>query len=186
CTPAYAAPEQLRGTEIDHRVDLYGLGATLFEMLSGGYLPFEGDLDTTVRAKLTLDAPSILTRAPNVPPGLVTIVSKLLAYDPQDRPRSARAVIRALETSLTLPRPPIRTIEMRPIAKRRTARRLKLKGAALGIALCVLAVIVHRDDQSIVRPHVAEAAAAEAPPSDVTWISSIATVVQDLQRTLGR
>ncbi|HEX5063430.1 MAG TPA: serine/threonine-protein kinase [Kofleriaceae bacterium] len=141
CTPAYAAPEQLRGDAIDHRVDLYGLGVTMFEMLSGGYLPFEGDLDATIAAKLAHEAPSIVTRAPNVPPGLVTLVGRLLAHDPGDRPRSTRAVIRALETSLTLPRPPIRTIDMRPLSKRQLrARSLTIRGAVLALAIAGLAV----------------------------------------------
>lgn len=142
CTPAYAAPEQLRGDPIDHRVDLYGLGATLFEMLSGGYLPFEGDIDATIASKLAHDAPSIVTRAPNVPPGLVTLVGRLLARDPDDRPRSARAVIRALETSLTLPRPPIRTIDMRPLTTRGLrARSLTIRGALLALAIATLAAV---------------------------------------------
>jgi serine/threonine-protein kinase len=136
CTPAYAAPEQLRGGAIDHRVDLYGLGATMFEMLSGGYLPFEGDLDTSVAAKLTRAAPSILTRAAHVPPGLVTLIGRLLAHEPTDRPRSALAVIKALETALTLPRPPIRTIDMRPVAAR-AKRRRRITAALVGIALAL-------------------------------------------------
>ena len=141
CTPAYAAPEQLRGHRIDHRVDLYALGTTIFEMLSGGYLPFEGDVDTSVAATMTMDPPSILSRAPNVPPGLVTLVGRLLAAEPDDRPKSARAVIKALETALSQPRPTVRTIAMRPIAKRQRRRSVALQGALLGIALAIMAVI---------------------------------------------
>jgi serine/threonine-protein kinase len=143
CTPAYAAPEQLRGYRIDHRVDLYALGTTIFEMLSGGYLPFDGDADTLVAAKLTMDPPSILSRAPNVPPGLVTLVGRLLAPEPDDRPKTARAAIKALETALSLPRPTVRTVAMRPIAKRAERRRrsVALQGALLGIAIAIMAVI---------------------------------------------
>jgi len=159
CTPAYAAPEQLRSKPIDHRVDLYGLGATLFEMLSGGYLPFEGDLDTCVNAKLSREAPSVLTRAPNVPPGLVTIVSRLLAYDPEERPRSARAVIRALETSMTLKMPAIRTVEMKPLEKP-TRRALWIKGTLLGLAITAMAIAARlAEDHHIPLPHVPQASA---------------------------
>ncbi len=166
CTPAYAAPEQLRGKPFDHRVDLYGLGGTMFEMLSGGYLPFEGDLQQTVSAKLSHEAPSILTRAPNVPPGLVTIVSRLLAYDPEERPRSAQAVIKALETSLTLKRPPIRTIDMRPLRK---VQRRRIKGALIGFAIMIAAVAVGNDE----RPRVKEAAAGVAPVMRVESVTPI-------------
>jgi serine/threonine-protein kinase len=103
CTPAYASPEQLRGEAIDHRVDLYALGTTMYEMLSGGILPFNGDVDATVTNKLTNEAPSILMVAPHVPPALVAIVGRLLSPLPARRPRSARAVIRALDQALSAP-----------------------------------------------------------------------------------
>jgi serine/threonine-protein kinase len=109
CTPAYASPEQLRGEAIDHRVDLYALGTTMYEMLSGGILPFNGDVDATVTNKLTSEAPSILLAAPNVPPALVAIVGRLLAPLPERRPRSARAVIRALDQALSAPRVALKT-----------------------------------------------------------------------------
>lgn len=123
CTPAYAAPEQLRGDAIDLRVDLYALGTTLYEMLSGGQLPFNGDLDTSVRAKLLNDAPSVLHVAPNVPPSLVSIVGRLLSSEPSRRPRSANAVLRALDGALAAPRSimktdptsPLRAITVKPV-----------------------------------------------------------------------
>jgi serine/threonine-protein kinase len=112
CTPAYAAPEQLRGEQIDQRVDLYALGTTMFEMLSGGILPFNhSDVDTSVRTKLAGDAPSVHMVAPNVPPALVSIVGRLLASEPAKRPRSARAVARALDAAIAAPRAAMRTEE---------------------------------------------------------------------------
>ncbi len=107
CTPAYASPEQLRGEAIDHRVDLYALGTTMFEMLSGGILPFNGDVDATVTNKLRTEAPSIVLAAPNVPPALVAIIGRLLSPQPERRPRSARAVIRALDQAMSAPRVPL-------------------------------------------------------------------------------
>jgi proline-rich tail region repeat protein len=111
CTPAYASPEQLRGEAIDHRVDLYALGTTMYEMLTGGILPFNGDVDGTVTAKLTSEAPSVLLNAPNVPPALVALVGRLLSPQPERRPRTARAVIRALDQALSAPRAAMKTDE---------------------------------------------------------------------------
>ena len=168
CTPAYAAPEQLRGKAIDHRVDLYGLGVTMFEMLSGGYLPFEGEMEALVGAKLSHEAPSIVTRAPNVPPGLVTVVSRLLAYDPEHRPRSARAVIRALETAMTLKMPALRMVDMQP--PRATARHSRVLAASvLGLAIAVLAVLARyheRHDEVVAAPRAPQVA-APAPAQSV-------------------
>ena len=92
-------PEQLRGEPIDHRIDLYGLGATMFEMLSGGIPPFGDDT-----SKASYEAPSIITVAPSVPPALVALVGRLLASDPAARPRSALAVVQVLEGALQAPR----------------------------------------------------------------------------------
>jgi len=116
CTPAYAAPEQLRGHAIDHRVDLYALGTTMFEMLSGGILPFNhDDVDTSVRTKLSGDAPSILMVAPNVPPALVSIIGRLLETETSKRPAGARAVGRALDGAIAAPRAVMRSEETAPL-----------------------------------------------------------------------
>lgn len=115
CTPAYASPEQLRGAPIDQRVDLYALGTTMFEMLSGGLLPFGGDLDASVTNKLSRGAPSILTAAPDVPPALVSIVDGLLSPSPERRPRSARALMRALDQAVRAPQVAIRTDHTAPM-----------------------------------------------------------------------
>jgi len=135
CTPAYAAPEQLRTGTFDHRVDLYGLGVTMFEMLSGGILPFGGTYDEAIGAKLAHDAPSILTVAPNVPPGLVALVARLLARDPNQRPRSAQAVIHALEGALQSPGVlPQSSASAEPAAPPR-----RRSGAALVVAILAIA-----------------------------------------------
>src|ERR1041384_194077 len=78
-TPAFAAPEQLSGKPIDHRADLYALGMTMFEMLTGGLAPFEGDMMEVVSARTARDVPRISERAPDlgVPRELVDIVARL-------------------------------------------------------------------------------------------------------------
>ena len=134
CTPVYAAPEQLRSGTFDHRVDLYGLGVTMFEMLSGGILPFGGTYDEAIGAKLAYDAPSIVTVASNVPPGLVALVGRLLARDPAQRPRSAQAVIHALEGALQSP-----GVMRQPEAPAAEPEPRKRSGVALVVAILAIA-----------------------------------------------
>ena len=86
----YMAPEQLRGGEVDHRADLFSLGAVLYEMLAGRP-PFAG-------ASMAESAERILTQEPEalarfnyaVPPDVETLVRKALAKDPAYRYQSAR------------------------------------------------------------------------------------------------
>ena len=93
CTPAYAAPEQLTGGALDHRVDLYALGVTMFEMLTGR-LPFSGDTGEMMACKLARAQPVIPSA---VPPPLARIILRLLAADPNRRFHSARGVLDALD-----------------------------------------------------------------------------------------
>ncbi|MFW6058097.1 MAG: protein kinase domain-containing protein, partial [Persicimonas sp.] len=94
-TPHYMAPEQAAGSEhIDHRADLYSLGVMLFEMLTGT-LPFVDKNPAKVMAMhMTEDPPSIRKRMPQsgVPRRLDTLIQKLMAKEPEDRPASAREV----------------------------------------------------------------------------------------------
>ena len=91
-TPAFAAPEQVEGTEVDHRADLFGLGGTLYYVLTCK-VPF-ASRDRRVRARPA--APS--DTDPAVPPDLEAVVLRLMAPDAQHRFPDAAAVGRALAT----------------------------------------------------------------------------------------
>jgi serine/threonine protein kinase len=78
---AYMSPEQLRGDEIDHRVDVFGLGIVLFELLTGTRL-FLGPTDMdTLRRVYDCRVPPMRERNPEVHPDLEAIVRKALAKD---------------------------------------------------------------------------------------------------------
>jgi len=93
----YIAPEQAAGEPIDHRADLYGLGATAYHMLSGRTL-FTGESQAEIMAKHIEEDPEPLEKvAPWVPRSLCRVVGKLLEKDPDARYGSARELITALE-----------------------------------------------------------------------------------------
>lgn len=96
-TPAYAAPEQTTDGEVDHRADLFALGVTLYEMLTG-VLPFEGTMVEIMRQNATMNPPPMSERAPavQVTPALQNVVFKLMARDPSQRYQTAREVLEAL------------------------------------------------------------------------------------------
>lgn len=95
-TPLYMAPEALDGGSVDARTDLYSLGAVLYR-LACGQAPFE-DLPAEAQlAAILSQAPeAIAEKAPHLPSGLASLIMRLLAKEPANRPASAREVASAL------------------------------------------------------------------------------------------
>jgi formylglycine-generating enzyme required for sulfatase activity/tRNA A-37 threonylcarbamoyl transferase component Bud32 len=95
-TPAYMAPEQAAGiADVDHRADIYAVGAMLWEMCAGR-APFEGSLQQILTSKLTKPAPSLADACPAAPPALVKLVARCLAIEPEQRPQSGSELLAAL------------------------------------------------------------------------------------------
>jgi serine/threonine protein kinase len=94
-TPAYLAPEQVEAGPVDHRADLYALGAMLFQALTGR-LPHEGpDLRALLAAKFR-PPPPIRDLVPSLAPRVANVIDSLLATNPEARPPSASEVARSL------------------------------------------------------------------------------------------
>ena len=94
-TPRYMAPEQLAGEPIGPRTDLWGLGAILYEALTGKP-PFDGTTHLAI-AKQQAEGPPNM---PDVDPVLAALVRDCLAVDIADRPLHAGAVAAALRAWL--------------------------------------------------------------------------------------
>jgi serine/threonine protein kinase len=94
-TPAYLAPEQLRGLGVDHRADLWTLGVTLYQMLSARR-PFDGSTYAAVLEAVLTVEPEPLGAADDVPAALAALVRHLLQKNPAARPQTAADVVRLL------------------------------------------------------------------------------------------
>lgn len=93
----YIAPEQVRQQTLDRRVDVFGLGACLFEMLTGRAAYPRESLRESVEALLTQPTPSLHTFLPELPGELDEIVQKALAREPRERFQTAGELQAALE-----------------------------------------------------------------------------------------
>lgn len=100
-TPYYISPEQIRGmAEIGPPADIYGLGATLYHMLTGR-VPFEGKHPTEVMQRHLKDPlvpPDHLV--PSVSNGCAEMVEMMMAKSPRDRYQSARQLIEDIDLVL--------------------------------------------------------------------------------------
>jgi tetratricopeptide (TPR) repeat protein len=101
-TPAYMAPEQATADpHLDHRVDIYAVGALAYEMLSGGP-PFTGNSPQAVLAAQVTQAPEPVNKTrPTIPPALVALVMRCLEKRPADRWQTAGELLHQLEAMAT-------------------------------------------------------------------------------------
>ncbi|MFI6866140.1 serine/threonine-protein kinase [Nocardia sp. NPDC050406] len=185
-TVAYAAPEQLEGGKIDHRVDVYALGATLYHLLTGSQ-PFPRPVPAAVIFAHMHDPPPRPTSVdPALSPLFDQVVARAMAKDPQQRYQSCGAL--AEDAYAALRGEPLPSGPMRPDTRR---RRVVIVGAALlALAMALTAVVLAARpvDGPNDPPEVTTSAAPTTTPTpDVyeTW-GSMAYIVAAFPRLLPR
>jgi serine/threonine protein kinase len=102
-TPDYIAPEQINprlasGGKLDHRADLYSLGAMIYRMLTGRR-PFDGSSQTVLLAHLQDQPPPPSTIVPELPPAVDAVIARAMAKHPEERYNSASELAQALSDS---------------------------------------------------------------------------------------
>jgi serine/threonine-protein kinase len=105
-SPSYIAPEVWRGNPrvLDHRIDVYSLGAITFRALSGD-VPFAGrSLIEKFQLATTGERPTLYAGRPDLPPEIDTWVAQALAIDPDMRFHQVRGMWNALRAVLGVPR----------------------------------------------------------------------------------
>ena len=182
-TPRYMSPEQARGEDVDHRTDLWSLGATLYEALTGER-PFKGDYPEAVlyavRHETPLPMPQIV---PSIPDELERVVARCLEKDREQRYPTAAALLADLEAWR---KPPAR----RP-SLTRVAQIVGFSVAATLLVLMAMAPVRQAVVETLglsglpAQKHlvVLAAAPAEADPADRTFTQGL---VEILTRNLDR
>ncbi|MDZ7789986.1 MAG: protein kinase [Xanthomonadales bacterium] len=130
-TPKYMSPEQIQGSELDGRADLYALGVVLYRLLSGT-VPFDADSIGALIHQIVHRPPTRLQpRDDRTPVDLIDLVHRLLAKDPESRSASGAQLLEELqEIRADLDRGLLNTVRGQPGAWRWLA--------ALSLALMVV------------------------------------------------
>ncbi len=139
-TPMYMAPEQIRGERgtVDNRADVYGVGATLYQLVTGEP-PFRGPRTQAVLTQV-LDADPIAPRAlrHELPPELEAIILKALEKEPAHRFGSALELAEDLDRFLRGEK----VLARRPGLTRRAWRRVRRHPTVSGLVAIVLALLI--------------------------------------------
>jgi TolB-like protein/Flp pilus assembly protein TadD len=141
-TPAYASPEQFAGVATDIRSDLYSVGVTLWEMLSGK-VPFSGSAAELMYQHQHAEPP--IEKLKSIPAPVIALLQVLLAKDPNQRFQTPAQLQRALTTvrgavgsGLRLTAEELRSVsaEMSADVPKRKPSKLSIRWV-VGVGLCV-------------------------------------------------
>jgi serine/threonine-protein kinase len=138
-TPTYMAPEQAAAdTYIDHRADIYAVGALGYELLTGRP-PFVGPTAQSILTAHVTRAPEEVTKhRPTVPGALAQLIMRCLEKKPADRWQRAEELLPQLEALMT-PSGGVTPTTTRPVGAVSGSRRKSLVGGGGLLAVLVLA-----------------------------------------------
>ncbi|UCG50723.1 MAG: tetratricopeptide repeat protein [Candidatus Latescibacterota bacterium] len=145
-TLPYMAPEQIQGHPVDSRVDVYSLGAVIFEMITGK-LPFESKEEAALFYQiLNEDPPALASVIPDVPDGVDDILAKALAKRPDRRYQTVAEMLHDLEVARSKIESPPPVGERLYARSRKRRRRLILAVVIPMILLGIAAVLITRPE----------------------------------------
>ncbi len=157
-TPAYMSPEQIQGSQLDGRSDIYALGIIVFEMLTGKK-PYEADTPAMMLVKqMTEPVPNALDVKPDLPPGCETVITKATSKEAEQRYGRASEMAETLNTAVRGDLPTIKTPtkptavpEPKPVTDEmdtavppptpKSRRNLFIGGAVIGLVLIVALIL---------------------------------------------
>jgi eukaryotic-like serine/threonine-protein kinase len=131
----YMSPEQITGTRVDGRTDVFGIGAVIYEAATG-HQPFESNGDLEVMTKIVegrLAPPS--THMPDFPRDLEAIIVRAMAKDPEARFPTADAMRVALEDWMTRSGPPVTHAEVAAVLRERVGTKMDERLDRIRIAM---------------------------------------------------
>ncbi len=161
-TPYYMSPEQARGEKVDHRSDIYSLGATLYHMLSGRRL-FDGGTPVSIVMKQASEQPvGIRELEPTLPEPVAALLDRMLQKDPAARFASADELVRALDGLKQAAATKVPATAAAALPKR-TAAMIALPVAGILLVGIVIGLVLRGGGKPAEAPPAAKAPPAPAP-----------------------
>ena len=145
-TPGYMPPEQVRGVaDLDKRSDIYSLGVTFYELVTGRN-PFAGSsIKETLQNVLASKVTPAHEAEPSVPPDMSLVIAKIMAYDRDDRYADPAQLLVDLDALSRLQPPPIvhniAPPQPKPVPKRMRSKERALLVAVIGGAVVLLTAV---------------------------------------------
>jgi eukaryotic-like serine/threonine-protein kinase len=149
-TTDYVSPEQAMGESVDERSDAYSLGIVLYEMLTGD-VPFRAETQVGVAMKhVNEPLPDVQAKRPEVSAALASVVDRATTKDPRDRYPTVAEMVRDLEQTLEVEAArsggtsgeATSVLESVPSSQRKLARRRRIPGLGVAMAIVGIALIV--------------------------------------------
>ena len=129
-SPNYVSPEKVLTGQEDYYGDIYSLGVSMFQMLTG-QLPFDDpDIKTLVRMRLEKEPPNPKDLRPEIPLKISQLIKAMMAREPEKRP-SYREIIKEIEEQLRLSESIKASLEKSPEQKKSTPVKKKKTGKTL-------------------------------------------------------
>ena len=167
-TVGYMSPEQVHGQAVDHRSDLFSLGAILYEMLAGRRAFQGGSSVETMSAIITQDPPPLATLDPDLPLVIERVVRRCLQKRVEARFQSARDLAFALQIASSAPS---RLVEQKDVG-RAVALRYAVGVVTISLALVLAYLIVHAGLIGRERTTPSFPIRVSIPPPENTLLSS--------------
>jgi serine/threonine protein kinase len=173
-TVRYMSPEQVRGKQVDHRTDIYSLGITLYEALTGR-TPFDGETHFEIMQKHLTETPSSPSKLITIPKELEQVILKAIAKNPDHRFQTAREFRHAIygtplqipsrKRTISMPLPPV-AVEKKTAPPGRS--RQSLVSASMIAAVIVLALASAAILWAVFGGQKVRSNAASAPDTSLT------------------
>jgi hypothetical protein len=198
-TPAYMPPEQAIGAvdQIDQRSDVFGLGATLCAILTGGppYVGADGESTRQLAARAKLDNAFARLDACGAEPGLVALCKRCLAAEKADRPADAGEVAQAVNGLRAAADERARKAELeRAAAETRAAEEARTRQAekakvavegwlrrlAVVLVACLVSLAAGLWSLSSIRDNIAKASALKGASQQAEFFSEVNSSYSDV------